>query len=138
MLAALILFCNSCNTGNNQRLSERIRKLQEDKKLVVRVAKLQIDSTQLENYKALLKEEIETSVKAETGVLGLYAVADKSDPSRITIMEIYADTNAYKAHLQTPHFKKYKNGTMQMVRSLELIETNPIALGIKQDGDAGF
>ena len=93
---------------------------------MVRIAKLEIDSSQLESYKALLKEEIETSVRVEPGVLTLYAVYEKQRPTRVTILEIYADSAAYKAHIQTPHFLKYKNGTIKMVKSLELIETVPL------------
>ena len=33
---------------------------------------------------------------------------------------------AVKAHLQTAHFKKYKEGTASMVQSLKLIDTNPL------------
>ena len=46
--------------------------------------------------------------------------------THITILEIYADTTAYKAHLQTPHFIKYKTGTKDMVKSLELVATVPL------------
>jgi quinol monooxygenase YgiN len=38
---------------------------------------------------------------------------------------------AYKAHLETPHFKKYKTTTQGMVKSLKLAETEPIILGTK-------
>jgi quinol monooxygenase YgiN len=98
---------------------------------LVRLAKLVIDSAQLESYKAALKEEIETSIRVEPGVLTLYAVSEKARPTHITILEIYASNEAYKAHLQTPHFIKYKNGTKDMVRSLELVETVPVAPGVK-------
>ncbi|MCC6282114.1 MAG: antibiotic biosynthesis monooxygenase [Saprospiraceae bacterium] len=98
---------------------------------MVRLAKLVIDSTQLESYRAALKEEIEASVQLEPGVLTLYAVAEKNNPTHITILEIYADTNAYKAHLQTPHFLKYKTGTKEMVKSLELIEATPLIPDMK-------
>lgn len=98
----------------------------QDKKQMVRLAKLVIDSNKLETYKAALKEEIEASLRLEPGVLTLYAVAEKNNPAHITILEIYADTEAYKAHLQTPHFIKYKTGTKDMVKSLELVETDPI------------
>jgi 4-carboxymuconolactone decarboxylase len=98
----------------------------QDKKQMVRLAKLVIDSNQLETYKAALKEEIEASLRLEPGVLTLYAVAEKNNPAHITILEIYADTEAYKGHLQTPHFIKYKTGTKDMVKSLELVETDPI------------
>ena len=103
----------------------------QNKNQMVRLAKLVIDSTQIENYKAALKEEIETSIRVEPGVLTLYAVSEKNNPTNITILEIYADTTAYKAHLQTPHFLKYKNGTKDMVRSLELVETDPLVPGMK-------
>jgi quinol monooxygenase YgiN len=103
----------------------------QEKKQMVRLAKLVIDSIQLENFKVLLKEEIETSTRVESGVKTLYAVSEKNNPTHITILEIYADTASYKAHLQTPHFIKYKTGTKDMVKSLELIETIPLIPGMK-------
>jgi quinol monooxygenase YgiN len=104
----------------------------QQKNRVVHLAKLQIDSAQLENYKALLKEGIETAIRVEPGVLTLYAVYEKDHPTHVTVFEIYADTAAYKAHLQTPHFKKYKSATKNMVKSLELVDVMPIALGAKK------
>ena len=104
---------------------------QEENKQMTRLAKLVIDSTQLEQYNALLKEEIETSVKVEPGVITLYAVAEKNKPTHITILEIYADVDAYKKHVQTPHFLKYKNGTKDMVKALELVETTPLVPSMK-------
>ena len=98
---------------------------------MVRLAKLVVDSAQLEKYKAALKEEIEASVKLEAGVLTLYAVSEKSNPTHITILEIYANEQAYKAHVQTPHFLKYKALTKEMVKSLELVETVPLLPGMK-------
>ena len=103
----------------------------QNKNQMVRLAKLVIDSAQLENYNALLKEEIESSVRLEPGVLTLYAVFEKNNPTHITILEIYADTIAYQLHLLTPHFIKYKNGTQDMVKSLELVGTVPLVPGMK-------
>ena len=103
----------------------------QEKNQMVRLAKLVIDSAQLENYKALLKEEIETSVRTEPGVKTLYAVSEKDNPTHITILEIYADTTAYKAHIQTPTFLKYKTGTKNMVKSLELVGTVPLVPDMK-------
>lgn len=103
----------------------------QEKNQMVRLAKIVVDSAQLESYKAMLKEEIETSVRVEPGVLTLYAVSEKDNPTHITILEIYADTIAYKSHIQTPHFQKYKTGTTQMVKSLELVGTIPIVPGMK-------
>lgn len=103
----------------------------QDNNQMVRLAKLVIDSAQLDSYKALLKKEIETSVRVEPGVLTLYALSKKDHPTHFTILEIYADTAAYNAHLQTPHFIKYKNSTKGMVKSLELIPVNPLLSGLK-------
>jgi len=99
--------------------------------LMVRIAKLRIDSAQLENYKVALKEHAETAVRVEPGVLTLYAVYEKNNPTHVTVFEIYASEQAYNAHLQTAHFKKYKTTTRDMVQSLELVETVPIALESK-------
>jgi quinol monooxygenase YgiN len=47
------------------------------------------------------------------------------------VFEIYADSDAYKTHLETAHFKKYKAATQNMVISLKLRDTVPIALSAK-------
>jgi quinol monooxygenase YgiN len=104
---------------------------QQSQARLVRLAELDIDPTQLESYKSALKEEIEASIRLESGVLTLYAVAHKDNPTRISILETYADSASYNVHLQTPHFKKYKAATQNMIRSLKLIETEPIILGAK-------
>lgn len=93
---------------------------------MVRLAKIIVDASRLEEYKAILKEEAERSVQIEPGVLTLYAVSEKEDPTHFTILEIYEDSAAYRAHLQTPHFIKYKTNTRDMVMSLELVEVDPL------------
>lgn len=98
---------------------------------MVRLSKITVDPVRLEEYNALLKEEIEASMRLEPGVLALYAVAEKEHPNRITILEIYADETAYKSHIGTPHFQKYKQGTLDMVQSLELIDAVPLIPGMK-------
>ena len=103
----------------------------QNKNQMVRLAKIVIDSTQLDSYNALLKEEIEASIRMEPGVHTLYAVSEKNNPTHITILEIYADSAAYRSHVQTPHFLKYKTGTKDMVKALELIETIPLIPGMK-------
>lgn len=103
----------------------------QDKNLVVRIARLVIDSAQLEAYQSALKEHAAIAVKVEPGVLNLYAVYEKNHPTHVTVFEIYANVEAYKAHLLTPHFLKYKLTTKDMVKSLELVETVPIALETK-------
>ena len=99
---------------------------------VVRIAELEIDPAQIEPYRALLSEEIEASIDNEPGVLMLQAVSEKERPEQVRILEIYASREAYEAHLRTPHFLKYKDGTADMVKSLRLIDVEPIMMRAKR------
>ncbi len=98
---------------------------------IVRIAELEIYPDQLEAYKAALKEEISASISKEHGVLILYAVSLKAHPEQVRLFETYRDAAAYQTHLQSSHFKKYKEMTRGMVKSLVLLETDPILLGSK-------
>ncbi len=97
----------------------------------VRIANIQIDPVYLAEYKAALAEHAKVAVRVEPGVLALQAVYDKAQPTKVTVFEVYASEEAYQFHLKTPHFLKYKNGTLKMVKSLELVEVEPIAIEIK-------
>ena len=74
---------------------------------------------------------MEASVRLEPGVLALRAVYDIKNPTFVTLLEIYADKEAYNLHIKSLHFLKYKNSTTTMVKSLELIDVAPIALEAK-------
>src|SRR4051812_37975986 len=95
------------------------RTFAQGNKQMVRLAKITVDSSQLSKYNNALKEQMTTAVRIEPGVITYYAVADKNAPNHITILEIYADTAAYKLHIETAHFKKYKETVKDMVKSLE-------------------
>lgn len=98
----------------------------KENKQMVRLAVIEVDTTQIKRYNEFLKEEIEASIRLEPGVITLYGIAEKESPERVTLFETYADSSQYKSHLATPHFQKYKQGTLQMVTHLELIEVQPI------------
>jgi quinol monooxygenase YgiN len=99
---------------------------------VVRIAELEIDPGQLDAYTAAVREEMETSVRAEPGVLAIYCVAIKDDPSKLRFFEIYADEAAYDAHVASAHFKKYVATTRDMITSRKLIETVPVQMSAKK------
>lgn len=98
------------STSNNQKDKEMnnvelSKNMQPDAKdNLVRLSKIIVDPAQLDAYNALLKEGVEASMRLEPGVLTLYATAEKENPNKITILEIYTNQEAYKSHLQTPHF----------------------------------
>jgi quinol monooxygenase YgiN len=99
---------------------------------VVRIAELEIDPAHLDAYTAAVKEEMETSVRVEPGVLAIYAVAEKENPSKLRFFEMYADDAAYRAHIAAPHFRKYVETTKDMITSRRLIETVPVQLSSKE------
>lgn len=114
-------------------LSFSTNTLAQKKIQMVRLAKIKVDPLQLEKYNTALKEQMTTAVRLEPGVLTYYAVADKTEPTNITILEIYADTTAYKSHIETTHFKKYKETVKDMVKSLELVDVTLIGSANKME-----
>src|SRR5262245_30332564 len=70
----------------------------------IQIAAIEVDPTQLERYKAAVQEQIEAVIRLEPGVLVLYSVSNKDNPTHGTVVEIYRDRDAYLAHLKAPHF----------------------------------
>jgi quinol monooxygenase YgiN len=95
----------------------------------IQIAEIVVDPAQLDRYKSAVAEQIETAIRLEPGVLALYSVSNKDDPTQVTVFEIYRDREAYLAHLQAPHFLKYKATVEKMVKSLKLIPVDPVMLG---------
>ena len=97
----------------------------------IQIAEIEVDPAQLDSYKAAVQEQIDAAIRLEPGVLVLYSVSSKDNPARVTVFEIYRDRQAYLAHLQAPHFLKYKASVEKMVKSLKLIPVDPVKLGAK-------
>ncbi|NND51374.1 MAG: antibiotic biosynthesis monooxygenase [Flavobacteriaceae bacterium] len=94
--------------------------------MMIRISEIEIESEYLDEYISILKEESKASVELEPGVISIYPMFQKGNPTQIRILEIYADREAYEAHLKTPHFQQYKTSTLNMVKSLKLIDMTAI------------
>ncbi len=95
---------------------------------IVRLSKIEVYPEYLEAYMKYAVEVGEVSLRTEPGVLTMYAVCEKENPCRITILETYASREAYESHIASEHFQKYKQGTLHMVKELTLsdqLELNP-------------
>jgi quinol monooxygenase YgiN len=79
----------------------------QNKNMMIRISEIEIDSNYLETYYKILKEESQVSVKLEPGVISIYPMYQKENPTQVRILEIYASREAYELHLKTPHFQKY-------------------------------
>lgn len=104
---------------------------EESQDRYVRVAELEIDPVQVDAFATAIREVGQASVRSEDGCLVLYAVAEKHNPGRVRVFEIYRDPVAYQVHLLTPHFKNFRATTDAMVKSRRLIEATPISLATK-------
>lgn len=120
LLGLIIFFCGAkivnaaTNTINNEAS--------------IRMAYLEINPVQLEDFTVAVKEEMKASLEIEPGVLAIYAIADKTEPNKITFVEIYENERAYQLHRDTPHFQKYFNTTKDMIVNRVLMEGVPVEL----------
>lgn len=130
-LASIGLNPQDIFTDNARRLfGENVPQRQYGEK-IVRLAEIEVFPESADKYLEFAKEVGMVSTETEPGVLSLFSMQAKDDPCKIYILEIYADQEAYQSHIQTAHFKKYKEGTLKMVKSLKLIDTTPLA-GMKK------
>lgn len=98
----------------------------QSKEMMIRLSEIEIDSNYIKEYNSILKEESRASVQLEPGVIAIYPMYQKANPTQVRILEIYANREAYEAHLKSAHFQKYKTTTLKMVKSLKLIDMNAI------------
>jgi len=78
------------------------------KEMLVRISEIEIHPNYLEEYKTILKEEAEASVRLEAGVISIFPMYQKDKRTEIRILEIYASREAYESNIKSPHFQKYK------------------------------
>ncbi len=93
---------------------------------IVRLSKIEIYPQYLDAYLRYAVEVGEVSLRTEPGVLTMYAVSEKENPCRVTILETYASREAYEKHIASEHFQRYKQGTLHMVKSLVLSDQTPL------------
>ena len=94
--------------------------------MIVRIAEIEVYPQYLEEYLAFANEVDRLSIEREPGVICLYPMQSAEDSCLIRILEIYASDEAYQQHLKTPHFQKYKQGTLHMVKDLKLPTMKPL------------
>ncbi len=121
----LVILFGILSGSCSDRIKEKNTAFQTDE-LMVRIAEIEIDSNYVDDYIAILKEESEASVRLETGVICIFPMFQNEKPTEIRLLEIYANKEAYESHLKTPHFKHYKESTLHMIKSLDLVDMESI------------
>lgn len=99
--------------------------------MLVRISEIEIYPEYLDEYLSFALNVGAASVRNEPGVIAIYPMIQQRDSCQVRILEIYASQEAYKHHLTTEHFQTYKQGTLHMVKSLDLVvmkSMNPAAM----------
>lgn len=129
-LGLLFMFMCSCSVtnkvvGNCRNLTDTTamctkEPMQADG--IVRLSRIEVYPEFRDEYIKFATEVGVVSLQTEPGVLTMYALAEKDNPTTITILETYSSQEAYKKHIGSAHFQKYKQGTLHMVKKLDLID----------------
>lgn len=98
---------------------------------MIHLVKVTVDPSRLKDYKQILKEEIEISLRTEPDVYVLYALSDNTCPNEFTIIEIFKDQDAYDKHCQSPQLLKYFAETKEIVQNVEIVKATAIVEGIR-------
>ena len=132
----LFLLCNNPQKGEMDRLNNMKMEKKNIPSMcakqpmtadgIVRLSKIEVYPQYLNEYMQYAVEVGEISLRTEPGVLTMYAVQDKENPCLVTILETYVSQAAYQSHVASAHFQKYKQGTLHMVKSLQLCDQTPL------------
>ena len=105
---------------------DRADKAKGAENMQVRIAEIEVYPEWLDAYLSAAGAVGAESVAKEPGVVCIFPMQRKDNLCLIRIVEIYRSDEAYKEHLATPHFRKYKEGTPHMIKSLELVPMRPL------------
>jgi len=95
----------------------------------IRLADLEVDNARLAEFQNAAAEHIAVAKRTEPGILAFHVAAEKGQPNRIRVFEMYANDAAYREHLQTPHFQTFVAATQSMIISRKLFDVLPVRLG---------
>ena len=114
LLTALLLFgLLSCDGAERKTQPGMCAKEEMAVDGIVRLSKVEVYPQYLNEYIRYVTEVGEISLRTEPGVLTMYAIGEKENP-------------CHDKHIASAHFQKYKQGTLHMVKSLELTDQTPL------------
>lgn len=115
------------NMNRPAQALEPMQTVKPDSTMIVRISEIEVYPEYLKEYLEYAHTVGATSVKVEPGVICIYPMQQLKDDCQIRILEIYASQEAYQSHIKTEHFQTYKQGTLHMVKNLELVDMRQMA-----------
>ena len=126
----LVFFLTNMKKKESQHVAEeavpQLSATEAVSQMLIRLAVIEVYPEYLQEYLEAASTVGGESVVKEPGVVCIFPMQMKEQPNQVRIIEIYRSQEAYQSHLQTEHFLKYKNGTLHMVKSLDLQEMTPL------------
>ncbi|VTS12669.1 putative quinol monooxygenase [Streptococcus pseudoporcinus] len=92
--------------------------------LAIHLAKISLAPENAASFKAILNEEMATSIAKESGVLALFCGRALEDLSQWYFFEVYQNQEAYQQHIESAHFKKYVQDSADIVLNKEIVTLN--------------
>lgn len=101
---------------------------------VFSIFELGIQQGKTTTYEEMAKKNITASIADEAGTLGMYSIRQKANVNIAYMVEIYADNDAYKKHLESPQYKAFIQNTPDIIEPnhKRKIDTVPQFLGDKK------
>ena len=84
---------------------------------------------QMAAFRRLIDENARVSVRDEKGCSRFDVCADRKDPNRILLYEIYDDRAAFDVHLKTPHFAIFNDASAPLVADKIVSECDLVCEG---------
>jgi autoinducer 2-degrading protein len=75
----------------------------------------EIQEGRMSAFLPLMTDNAQTSLKTEPGCRQFDVCADPARPREVFLYEIYDDEAAFKAHLQTAHFRRFDAKVSDMI-----------------------
>jgi len=69
----------------------------------------------IDEFLRLVTKNAKASERDEPGCRRFDVCRTRDDPNRVFLYEIYDDEAAFKAHLETAHFKEFRDETQHMI-----------------------
>ena len=93
---------------------------------IVRISEIEVFPEHVEAYLKAAATVGAESVRKEPGVICIFPMQQRRNACQIRILEIYVSQAAYRSHIASAHFQAYKQGTLHMVKHLDLVDMHPL------------
>jgi len=96
----------------------------------VRWAELEVDPGKAAEFLGVARESAAATLQ-EPGVMAFHFASEKGNPGRLRVLEIYSSQDAYRAHLQSAHFRRFAQAAQAASAIRRVYDVVPVLLGSK-------